>query len=121
MKVGFAGAFDVVRLSWDRKTQRLSCQKMSCSCSDRSPRQPGQFCYWEDRIGNQIIQHNEPAICRISTDTVGVETSCRVYRNGKLLATDAEQRGLANGSGLSGSTSLAGPVRRTTSSAPRPR
>jgi hypothetical protein len=108
MKVGFAGSVDVMRLSWDRKTERLACQRSVCACPDGSPRQPGQFCYWEDRIGNQIIQHSEPARCTLSTDIVDVEAAYQVFRNGKLLAVYGEQRTLANGSSQGGSFSIPG-------------
>ena len=98
LSAGFSGTYSVFRLNWDRQTQRLQCQRASCSCPDGTHPPPGGYCYGWQTIGGNTYPYSYPASCAYNTDTVDLEASYKIYRNGKLLVTYGEQRSGANGS-----------------------
>ena len=102
---GFAGSYSIMRLSWNRQTQRLYCQRQTCSCQDGTVvASPANWCYGYVYVGSGQYQYTSylPS-CTFTTDTVDSESQYTVYRNDKLLATYGELRKVASGQSLSGS------------------
>ncbi|MBQ0930470.1 hypothetical protein KAK07_18220 [Ideonella sp. 4Y16] len=96
----YAPSYSVARLTWERRTQRLACQKTTCTCPPYGTKVlPGTMCSWTEIIGGVRYDRNAPASCTISTDTVDNEAGYRIYRGDKLLKVFESTSQVVSGTG----------------------
>ncbi|MBK7613300.1 MAG: hypothetical protein IPJ08_02230 [Burkholderiales bacterium] len=92
----YSGNYGVMKLTWDRAINRSACQRQKCTCPDgaNAPLGPLQTCYYQvfDYLFNTWVQRSSPPSCQYTTDTIDIEPSYSVYRNGKLIAQYGENR-----------------------------
>jgi hypothetical protein len=59
------------------------------------------MCYTSQYIGGQYYQQSTPVMCQGSHDIIDIDAGYQLFRNGKLIASIAEQRKISSGTSIS--------------------